>query len=109
MAPTTDPNTLLRALDRWDILWQAAMEKLDVNRRSWLGVSVYASELSVLSRRIIQANMTADTKKSRYLRRIVGYDFADLHEFIRQYSEPKESPTGVFVASAEAPVSWNNP
>lgn len=89
MLPAIDPLILLRALDRWDCLWNAAMNLIPINQRKWLGIAINAPELSILARRIIEVNMTKEAKESRYLRRVIGYDFVDLHQFIRQYEYSK--------------------
>jgi len=85
MLPIINPSVLIRALDRWDFLWKAAMDLIPINQRIWLGVANNSHELSMLARRIIVVNMTKEATQSRYLQRVVSYSFADLHQFIRQY------------------------
>ncbi|KAF4995559.1 hypothetical protein FDECE_12758 [Fusarium decemcellulare] len=85
MLPPSSSDILLRAIDRWSLLWAAAYERIPVDERKWIGLARYAPELAVLSRRIIQVTGTEGGKESRYLQGTASYNTADLHQFIRQY------------------------
>ncbi|KAH0423216.1 isoflavone reductase [Colletotrichum camelliae] len=73
---------LLRALDRWTTLWNAAAHPKEPGS---LGVERNSPGLALLSRRIIEATGTEAARQCEYLQRVPKHDFSDLHRFIREY------------------------
>ncbi|KAH8653626.1 hypothetical protein BX600DRAFT_83123 [Xylariales sp. PMI_506] len=83
--PTDHSPTFIRALDRWDNLWESAMRRTPIDQIKWLGVSRNGHEISSLSRRIIEVNRTEQASQSMYLQRIPVTNLSTIHQFIRQY------------------------
>ncbi|EEU48208.1 uncharacterized protein NECHADRAFT_75560 [Fusarium vanettenii 77-13-4] len=92
MLPASSSDILLRALNRWTPLWDAAMQQIPVDDRKWLGVSRYSPEVATISKRIIEVGGTEEGKNSPYLQCIGTYDMIAFHEFIRKYG--LERPAG---------------
>ncbi|KAK1579614.1 uncharacterized protein LY79DRAFT_522447 [Colletotrichum navitas] len=73
---------LLRALDRWTTLWNAATH---TKQPESLGVERNSPGLALLSRKIVQITGTEAARQCAYLQRVPKHDFSDLHRFIREY------------------------
>ncbi|KAF3796978.1 hypothetical protein GCG54_00005393 [Colletotrichum gloeosporioides] len=73
---------LLRALDRWTTLWNAAAHH---KQPGSLGVERNSPGLALLSRKIIEVTGTDTAGQCEYLQRVPKHDFSDLHRFIREY------------------------
>jgi hypothetical protein len=84
MLPREMSFTLLRALDRWKKLWDAAFSQVPLDQRRWLGISGHAPELAMLSRLIIETCGTERAKTLRYLQGIAGSDLTEFHHFLKQ-------------------------
>lgn len=78
-------SVLLRGLDRWSVLWDAAIDRMDIEEQRWLGVVKYSTGIAFISKRIIQASKTEAGMRSSYLQRIVAYDTVALYQFMRQF------------------------
>jgi hypothetical protein len=76
---------LLRGLDRWNLLWDAAMSRIGDEEQRWLGVVKYSTGIAFISKRIMEVSKTEDGMLSKYLQRIVTYDTMALYRFIRQF------------------------
>ncbi|KAM5355147.1 hypothetical protein ACJ41O_001793 [Fusarium nematophilum] len=85
MLPASSSAAVLRAVDRWTLLWADAIDKIPADELKWLGVSRNAYEGALLCKRMIEVIGTEEAKESGYLQRIVRYDTTDFHEFIRKY------------------------
>ena len=83
--PDNTSQALLRALDRWKTLWDAATVRIAPDQRRWLGVERNSPGLALLSRRIIEVNGTEAGRASKYLQRIPKHDFSDIHGFILEH------------------------
>lgn len=92
MLPASSSDILLRALNRWSPIWDAAMQQIPVDDRKWLGVSRYSPEVATISKRIIEVGGTDEGKNSPYLQCVGTYDMVAFHQFIRKYGP--ESPAG---------------
>ncbi|KAI8719702.1 Zn(2)-C6 fungal-type domain-containing protein [Fusarium sp. LHS14.1] len=92
MLPAGSSDILLRALNRWTPIWDAAMQQIPVDERKWLGVSRYSPEVATISKRIIEVGGTEEGKSSPYLQCVGTYDMVAFHQFIRKYG--LDGPTG---------------
>ncbi|KAM6537844.1 hypothetical protein FALCPG4_003747 [Fusarium falciforme] len=92
MLPASSSDILLRALNRWTPIWDAAMQQIPVDDRKWLGVSRYSPEVATISKRIIEVGGTEEGKNSPYLQCVGTYDMVAFHQFIRKYG--LDGPTG---------------
>ncbi|KAJ9133410.1 hypothetical protein NKR23_g10799 [Pleurostoma richardsiae] len=93
MLPKSFASVLLRALDRWDRLWAVAMDRVAPDQQGWLGVSKYAPEFALISRRIIEASITEEGRCSKYLQCTAEFDLQVFHEFILQHGAPITTAT----------------
>jgi hypothetical protein len=75
-------HALLRALDRWEQLWDAAIKRLTPEEQKWLGVARYAPEFALVSRRILEVSADQATPTSEYLRCAPQYDLEKFHQFL---------------------------
>lgn len=78
-------SVILRALDRWDSLWDKAIRRIPSENLQWLGVCKNGREFSSFTRRIVEVYRTAKEKQPRYLQRIPAADMTDVHQFIFEY------------------------
>ncbi|KAJ4217212.1 hypothetical protein NW759_009159 [Fusarium solani] len=92
MLPASSSDILLRALNRWTPIWDAAMQQIPVDDRKWLGVSRYSPEVAIISKRMIEVGGTEEGKNSPYLQCVGTYDMVAFHQFIRTYG--LDGPTG---------------
>ncbi|KAI1828262.1 hypothetical protein F4861DRAFT_174058 [Xylaria intraflava] len=95
MLPATFSSVILRALDRWDSLWDKAIRRIPPDKLQWLGVCKNSREFSSLTRRIVEVFETAKGEQPRYLRRIPAADMTDIHQFIDEYCSihtPRRQP-----------------
>lgn len=83
--PTSLGSVLLRALDRWEQLWNAALKRVAPDQQRWLGVAKYSPEFALISRRIIEVGTTEEAKCSKYMQTTSECDFQAFHEFILQH------------------------
>lgn len=82
---------LLRALDRWEQLWDAALQQIPPEAQRWLGVAKYSAEFALVSRRIIEVSGTGEEPRSKYLRCTPEYDLSVFHEFIMEHGTAGEA------------------
>ncbi|RSL47698.1 hypothetical protein CEP53_009833 [Fusarium sp. AF-6] len=85
MLPASSSDIILRALNRWTPIWDAAMQQIPDDDRKWLGVSRYSLEVAIISKRIIEVGGTEEGKNSPYLQCVGTYDMVAFHQFIREY------------------------
>ncbi|RSL96057.1 hypothetical protein CDV31_013616 [Fusarium ambrosium] len=85
MLPASSSDIILRALNRWTPIWDAAMQQIPDDDRKWLGVSRYSLEVAIISKRIIEVAGTEEGKNSPYLQCVGTYDMVAFHQFIREY------------------------
>ncbi|KAF5658991.1 hypothetical protein FHETE_9619 [Fusarium heterosporum] len=85
---------LLRALDRLDLLWVDAFERVPSEERRWLGIIRHTPEIVALSRRIIELGGTEEAKNSTYMQGVANYDTAVFHEFVQKYGHEGHVATG---------------
>lgn len=83
--PRSFDATLLRALSRWEELWQKAKQKISPEKQAWLGVAKHAPEFVLVSRKILEASAEDRQGASEYLQSTPCYDFQVFHQFILQH------------------------
>ncbi|KAH7018918.1 hypothetical protein EDB80DRAFT_563543 [Ilyonectria destructans] len=74
-----------RALERWKILWQNAMERHRESQQKSEGMIQYASGVAWLTCKILEAECNAGARGSPYFRQIGRHNAADLHQLIKEY------------------------
>lgn len=84
MLPTSNATVLLRALDRWDTIWDASMRRFSDEQRKWIGLARTAPEVSWLSRKILETNEREVGKKLAYFERVPGYVAEAAYDLIRE-------------------------
>lgn len=89
MLPKSFASVLLRALDRWERLWQAAMGRVQNDQQGWLSIIAHSPEFASISRRIVEVSHTEEGKLSRYLNCTAQDDFGAFHEFILQHGSAR--------------------
>ena len=82
---TADVSVVLVALDRWEPLWDRAIERVSDDQKRWLGIVEYSRELAWMTRKIIEVSLSKEGESSNYLQRTAVYDTASIHEFIQQF------------------------
>lgn len=98
MLPRNFESVLLRALDRWEQLWYAAMASIAPAQQSRLGVAKHAFEFALISRRIVEARTVQGAASSQYLRCIPAYCYQEFHEFVlRHGSTAGDAPSAPVV------------
>ncbi|CAK7203337.1 hypothetical protein SEUCBS139899_006068 [Sporothrix eucalyptigena] len=92
--PPTFGNVLLRALDRWDRLWTAALARVAPHQQRWLGVAKYSPEFARIAKRIIEVSegrgdgRSSNSVGDKYLQCTPEYDLRVFHAFILEYGTP---------------------
>lgn len=81
--PDSNAHILLRALNRWKMLWDAMMPRVSAEQRQWMGVTKFAPEVAWLTEKIIEVNGIKEAKGLAYLQRVPGYNLRAVHELIR--------------------------
>ncbi|KAF4339055.1 hypothetical protein FBEOM_7056 [Fusarium beomiforme] len=84
------PKMLLRALSRWESLWENAFARITEDERRWLGISKHTPEVIALSRRTIEIIGSDEGKDSAYLQGIATYDTAVFHDFVQKYGQANQ-------------------
>ena len=82
LLPSNNAPVILRALSRWNVVWDTSIRYFPAYQRKWMGLARNALEVSWLSRKIVELNETEEGRKLAYLRRIPGYNAEAAHEFI---------------------------
>ncbi|KIH91331.1 hypothetical protein SPBR_01531 [Sporothrix brasiliensis 5110] len=97
--PPSTAAVVLRALDRWDRLWQAARDRVPPDQQRWLGIARHAPEFARIARRIVDvtrqvsettatgppADALADVHRSRYIQCRSEFDLAVFYQFILEH------------------------
>ncbi|ERT00248.1 hypothetical protein HMPREF1624_03619 [Sporothrix schenckii ATCC 58251] len=97
--PPSTAAVVLRALDRWDRLWQAARDRLPLEQQRWLGIARHAPEFARVARRIVEVtrqvsettatgpptDALADVHRSRYIQCRPEFDLAVFYHFILEH------------------------
>lgn len=86
---------LLRALDRWDRLWHAALARVAPDQQRWLGVAKHSPEFARIARRIVEVSLAAAAtttdeagaagRRSKYMQCQPEFDLGVFHQFILEY------------------------
>ena len=84
MLPTSNATVLLRALDRWDAIWDASMRRFSDEQRKWMGLARTTPEVSWLLRKILETNEREVRKKLAYFQRVPGYVAEAAYDLIRE-------------------------
>lgn len=79
---------LLRGTERWQQLWDKAMEEGRLVEQQLSGWSKFAKELWALSRAIIDI-VQSGKLKCRYMRGVATDTSEDLNEFIHKYEQTR--------------------
>lgn len=80
-------SVLLRALDRWEQLWDNAMLLASDEKKGRLGIAKYCNELAMLFRRVIELSGTPMSQVHQYLDRRVTFEVKVIHDFIKKCTE----------------------
>lgn len=81
---TMDISTVSRALDRWEPIWDRAIERVPSNQQQWLGIVRYSREIAWLTKRIIETSIAKEGEHSNYLQQIAIYSTVSIHQFIQR-------------------------
>ncbi|KAK1564230.1 uncharacterized protein LY79DRAFT_530321 [Colletotrichum navitas] len=79
-------HTLLRAISRWETLWESFRGDMNPAALEKCGIIRYNSELCWAARKIIQVAISGD-KSSAYMQKVGHDSLLQLHEFVRQYRD----------------------
>ncbi|KAI6782242.1 uncharacterized protein J7T54_008328 [Emericellopsis cladophorae] len=91
MLPKSGLATVMRALDRWALLWATALDRIEPHDRKWLGIAKYAPEIAFISRKVLEAILREQEGDLRYLRLIANYDSSAFHELICHFATEAEA------------------
>lgn len=79
-----DISIVLSALDRWEPIWDRAIDRVPSGQQQWLGIVRYSREIAWLTRKIIESSIAKESKHANYLQQIAMYSTKSIHQFIRQ-------------------------
>lgn len=83
LLPTSAP-AILRAIDRWEELWQAAAGRMDPDRLRMSGFVRHSGEMCWLARKLVEFCLSGRDRTSPYFQR-TGHDSPDeLHGLLRE-------------------------
>ncbi|KAH7010525.1 hypothetical protein EDB80DRAFT_715004 [Ilyonectria destructans] len=91
--PRSFGSVLLRALNRWELLWSVAINQVAPGQQGWLGVAKYSPEFALISRRIVEVCNTEEGRRSKYLQCTAEYDLQVFHEFMLQHGSTNTAAT----------------
>lgn len=81
-----DISSVSIALDRWEPIWDRAIDRVPSNQQQWLGIVRYSREIAWLTRKIIETSITKESEHSSYLQKIGIYSPVSIHQFIQRCS-----------------------
>ncbi|EHK39363.1 hypothetical protein TRIATDRAFT_165879, partial [Trichoderma atroviride IMI 206040] len=81
---TVDISIVSAALDRWEPIWDRAIDRVPSNQQQWLGIVRYSREIAWLTRKIIEISITKESGHSDYLQQIAIYSPVSIHQFIQR-------------------------
>lgn len=81
---TMDISIVLSALDRWEPIWDRAIDRVPSHQQQWLGIVRYSGEIAWLTRKIIETSMKRGSEHSNYLHQIAIYSTVSIHQFIQR-------------------------
>lgn len=81
---TVDISIVSIALDRWEPIWDRAIDRVPSNQQQWLGIVRYSREIAWLTRKIIETTVTKESEHSGYLQQIAIYSPVSIHQFIKR-------------------------
>lgn len=95
---------LIKALDRWERLWDAALANVPADEQRWLGVAKHSPEFARIARRIVHASMVVSStaeassmppfpsseimdslRRSKYMQCRPEFDLGVFHQFILEF------------------------
>ncbi|KAG9249436.1 uncharacterized protein F5Z01DRAFT_496400 [Emericellopsis atlantica] len=91
MLPKSGLATIVRALDRWVLLWATALDRIEPHDRKWLGIAKYAPEIALISRKVLETILREQEGEMSYFRRIANYDSSAFHEIVCHYTKEAEA------------------
>ncbi|KAF5004522.1 hypothetical protein FDECE_8989 [Fusarium decemcellulare] len=83
MMPTGCYPLLIRALDRWGMLWDFVQARVPQSEKKLLGVARHAHELAWLWRMIVEYSGGKTKCEVKYLKRNICYDTTDFSKFLQ--------------------------
>lgn len=81
---TVDISIVSVALDRWEPIWDRAIDRVPSNQQQWLGIVRYSREIAWLTRKIMEISITKESEHSDYLQQIAIYSPVSIHQFIQR-------------------------
>lgn len=85
LLPATQ-RSLMRALSRWELMWEAVRGRMDPETFKKSGMVRYNTELCWAAKKIIKVAITGD-RSSAYMQKVGHDSLVELHEFVRQYRD----------------------
>ncbi|KAF6806140.1 transcription factor [Colletotrichum musicola] len=85
LLPTTQ-RSLMRALSRWELMWEAIKGRMDPETFRKSGMVRYNTELCWAAKKIIKVAIVGD-RSSAYMQKVGHDSLVELHEFVRQYRD----------------------
>ncbi|KAF4468386.1 hypothetical protein FALBO_4726 [Fusarium albosuccineum] len=83
MMPACCYPLLIRALDRWEMLWDFTQARVPQSEKRLLGVARHAHELAWLWRMIVEHSGGKTQCEVKYLKRNICYDTTDFSRFLQ--------------------------
>ncbi|KAJ3542145.1 hypothetical protein NM208_g4250 [Fusarium decemcellulare] len=83
MIPACSYPLLIRALDRWEMLWDFTQARVPQSEKNLLGVARHSHELAWLWRMIVEHSRGKTKCEIKYLKRSICYDTTDFRKFLQ--------------------------